>query len=105
MNETFSLLTFIISVIVLIVFFIMAGRLKKIEENTNQAGYGFKVRQFYEARSQELAGDKNEALKNYYQLLWRHSGDLERAGITKKKKKKKIQVLGGDPDIKPTDFN
>ena len=46
MDTTITFLTLALSVTILIVFFVMAARLKKIEQNNNQASYGYKVRQF-----------------------------------------------------------
>lgn len=105
MDESTLIIAFVLSLAVLIVFFIMAARLKKVMEYTNQAGYGFKARQFFEARSLELVGEKKEALKNYYQLLWRYDVRLEQQGITKDKLKDKIKELGGDPETDYKDIS
>lgn len=90
----------IISIAVLVVFFVMAARLKKIAENTNPISYGNKARQFYEARACELAGDRQGALKLYYQVLWRYPISFSiNMGIKKEHIEEKIKELGGDPSI------
>ena len=98
--DTFSFLTFALSVAVLIVFFVMAARLKQIMINTDGKSYGHKVRQLYQARACEVAGDKQGALILYYQILWRYTVSFENFGVKKKDIETKIKELGGDPELK-----
>ncbi|HKK63218.1 MAG TPA: hypothetical protein VJ951_11670, partial [Bacteroidales bacterium] len=95
--ESLGLVSVLLSIVVLIVFFVMAARLKKIMENTDGRHYGHKVRQFYHARACELAGDKQNALILYYQVLWRFPYQFNQMNIKKEDIQKKIKELGGDP--------
>ena len=100
--ESIGIIGGIIGIVALIVFFVMNDRLGKIAGNTSPKSYNTRLKQYYEARANEVAGNKAEALKNYYVVLWRYNPTFAKfSKVSKESLETKIKELGGDPSIKP----
>src|SRR6056297_1391088 len=100
--ESIGIIGGIIGIIALIVFFVMNDRLGKIVGNTSPKSYNTRLKQYYEARAYEVSGNKAEALKNYYIVLWRYNPTFGKfSKVTKESIEEKIKELGGDPETKP----